>query len=131
MRRARRAQPRDLSGEVVEHEVDYNPADRYENPHRPDPAGEAAVAREFSLERAPDDDGDKGDDQGRKDDVGDEYGEIKRACPVVERVGHRAYLEVIYQVGGEEKARANQGGQHGLAVGFAFAAADLEITSQK
>ena len=84
------------------------------------------MASEILVVSTPDDEGHKGGHQRGEDHVGYKHGEVQGAGPVVVGIGHRTYLNVVNQIRTEEERGADERGQHGLLVGLARAAADLQ-----
>ena len=68
---------------------------------------------------------------GRQDHVGNQDREVDSACPVVMRVGDRANLRVVDQVGDQKQNRGREGADHPLTVAVTVTSADLPVAHEK
>jgi len=111
--------------EDVDEKVDDDAGDGDVEPERESPAGDEAVLVEAGEEGSAKGDEDERDDDDGEDGVGNEEGEVDGADPALAaEVDHLVDADVVDEVGDEEGAGHDEGGEHEDFVEAALAGAD-------
>jgi hypothetical protein len=111
--------------DLVDHQVDNDAGDGDVEPKGEGPAGDEAMLIEFFEEGAAKGGKDERNDDDGKDGVRGEQGEVDGTDPALAlEVDHFPNADVVDDVGDEERAGDEEGGEHEFLVEFAFTGTD-------
>ena len=117
---------------MVDHEVDDDAGDADVEPEGERPAGDLAVLVEAFGPRAAEGDEDEWHDDDGEDGVGDEQSEVDGTNPALALEEDDLMDAVMVdEIGREEDARGDEGGDHEFFMEFALAGADGGVAADE
>lgn len=116
---------------MIEHEIDDHTGYGHKHPTGPYVSGKFFVAFKIFLKGTPNEQDDKRDVEGCKNDVGNENGKVDGAGPVVMGIRNGPHIDVIDDIRREENDGRQESTEHTFLMPFGVALLNLNVSQNQ